>query len=187
MKRLLALSIVLGSLLASCNAVPTSAGDKPFAKEDYAHLYFAGNDIYGMPVLYSDYSSLDRSSFTEPDDVKEIEEIAFDQVFWERVYVASAEEPSVHVPSDGLGNDSSLAADSSLANEAVCQDSGDFRRRSTGYSICHPFRLLAERQVRRLPGDSLRLFLRSDSIVSTFAFDGGEGFALRRPLFCPRD
>lgn len=125
MKRLLALSIVLGSLLASCNAVPTSAGDKPFAKEDYAHLYFAGNDIYGMPVLYSDYSSLDRSSFADPDDVKEIEEIAFDQVFWERVYVASAEEPSVHVPSDGLGNDSSLAADSSLANEAVCQDSGD--------------------------------------------------------------
>ena len=39
--------------------------------------------------------------------------------------VVSAEEPSVHVPSDGLGNDSSLAADSSLANEAVCQDSGD--------------------------------------------------------------
>ena len=74
---------------------------------------------------YSDYSSLDRSSFADPDDVKEIEEIAFDQVFWERIYVASAEEPIVQVPPNGLGNDSSLAADSSLANEAVCQDSGD--------------------------------------------------------------
>ena len=124
MKRLLSLSFVLGSLLASCNAVPADAANKPFVKEDYAHLYFAGNDIYGMPVLYSDFSSLDRSSFVEPDDVKEIEEISFDGVFWMRVYVASAEEPIAHVPSNGLGNDSSLAGDSSLANEAIPQDAG---------------------------------------------------------------
>ncbi len=118
MKRILVISSAFAFFLLSCTAVPSEAGaDGGFAKEDYAHLYFAGNDISGTPVLYSNFDFLDRSGFEDVDDFRNVDRATLEEGKWFRVYVSDADAHRPAIPASGSAPSTSYAAPIDSASE----------------------------------------------------------------------